>query len=75
MANKFSKPNGRYMNIKVEMMRNKVTQKDIADFLGVNAANVSYKINGYRPLRVSELVAIRNKFFPDATLDYLAQTS
>lgn len=60
-----------YQNLKAEMRRIGVTQGDVADFLSMSTNNVSLKINGKVPFTVDEALKIRDRFFPDATLDYL----
>ena len=60
-----------YQNLKAEMKRIGVTQGDIAEFLSMSTNNVSLKINGKVPFTVDEAWKIRERFFPDATLDYL----
>lgn len=60
-----------YQNMKAEMRRFGVTQGDIAAFLKMSTNNVSLKINGKVPFTVDEALKIRDRFFPNATLDYL----
>ena len=60
-----------YQNLKAEMKRIGVTQGDIAEFLSMSTNNVYLKINGKVPFTVDEAWKIRERFFPDATLDYL----
>lgn len=60
-----------YQNLKAEMKRYGVTQNEIAKFLSMSANNVSLKINGRVPFTIEEAWAVRNEFFPDATIDYL----
>lgn len=65
-----------YQNLKAEMKRYGITQGEVAHFLSMSTNNVSLKINGKVPFTVDEAVMIRDKFFPDTTLDYLMdQTS
>ena len=61
----------RYSNIKSELMREGVTQKQVAEHLGMSQANLNAKINGRVPFTVSEVVEMRDTFMQDATLDYL----
>ena len=62
-----------YQNLKAEMRRIGVTQGDIADFLSMSTNNVSLKINGKVPFTVDEFIGIRDRFFPEVTLDYLME--
>ena len=62
-----------YQNMKAEMRRFGITQGDIAAFLKMSTNNVSLKINGKVPFTVDEALKIRDRFFPNATLDYLME--
>lgn len=62
-----------YQNLKAEMKRIGVTQGDIAEFLSMSTNNVSLKINGKVSFTVDEAWKIRERFFPDETLDYLME--
>lgn len=62
---------GKYRNIKAELQREGVTQKQVADHFKISMNNFNMKVNGKVPFTVQEIVAIRDEFMPDATLDYL----
>lgn len=64
-----------YRNLKAEMVRNKISNKDIADLLGLRAATISDKINGKFPFKLCEAFKIKNNFFPSLTIDYLFDVS
>lgn len=66
---------GEYMNLKLELRREGVTQEQVAGHLGMTLSNLSYKLNGRVPFTVAEITNIRDTFTPDATLDYLLQTT
>lgn len=53
------------------MKEKKVSQADIARALKISANSVNQKINGYHDWRRKEMIAIRDKFFPESTLDEL----
>ena len=65
----------RYLNIKIELQREGVTQEQVARHFGMSTNNLNAKINGRVPFTVSEVVEMRDKFMPDATLDYLLTTA
>lgn len=69
------KTNGRYLNLKAELTREGVTQKQVAEYLGMSPKNFNLKINGKVAFTVAEVVAIRDEFAQDATLDYLLATA
>lgn len=58
-------------NLKAEMARAEVTQVDIAELLGTSPNTVVNKMAGRTSFNIKEAHAIRDKFFPDKTIDYL----
>ena len=66
---------GRYLNIKIELQREGVTQEQVAKHLGMSTNNLNAKINGRVPFTANEVIEMRDRFMPDATLDYLLTTS
>lgn len=64
-----------YQNMKAEMKREGITQRQVAELLGMSTNNLSMKLNGRVPMTVSEATRIRDEFFPEATLDYLLETA
>ena len=67
-------PQGRYLNMKLELQREGVTQEQVAKHLGMSTNNFNAKMNGRVPFTVPEVIEMRNRFMPDATLDYLLST-
>lgn len=63
--------NKRYPNLEAEMARLGIKRKNFADLLNVRAATVYDKLNGKYPFTLDEVVAIKQKFFPDLSIDYL----
>jgi len=53
------------------MARAGITQTEIAEFLGMSFNNFNLKMNGKVGLSLSEVIAIKDAFFPDETIDYL----
>ena len=64
-----------YPNIKAELKRSGASYGDVAQVLHMSSNNVSLKVNGRVPLTAEEAKAIREAFCPEATLDYLLQTT
>lgn len=60
-----------FCNLKAEMARVKVSQADVAEFLGMSTSNFNLKVNERIPITVQEAEEIKNRFFPGMTLDYL----
>lgn len=60
-----------YWNLRKEMKKHGLSQQDLADFMGISRQAFSNKINGRANLLLSEAIAIRDKFFPNKSLDYL----
>ena len=70
-----SKATKGYLNIKIELKREGVTQEQVAKHFGMSTNNLNAKINGRVPFTVPEVVEMRDRFMPDATLDYLLSTT
>lgn len=64
-----------YLNMKLELRREGVSQKQVAEHLGMTPNNLNAKLNGRVAFTVQEVVEMRNRFMPDATLDYLLSTT
>ena len=64
-----------YLNMKLELRREGVSQKQVASHLGMTTNNLNAKINGRVAFTVPEVVEMRDRFMPDATLDYLLSTT
>lgn len=60
-----------YQNLKAELKRYGISYSMVADLLGMSLNNFSLKANERIPMTVDEAKAIRDKFCPDADLDYL----
>lgn len=58
-------------NLIVEMKRSKVTQAEIAKCLSLSRMSVIQKINGKSDFTATEMFIIKNKFFPELSLEYL----
>lgn len=59
-------------NLLFEMKRRNVSRKQIAHALGICKHSVDNRFTGRCEFTVSELIEIRDRFFPYCTLDYLA---
>lgn len=64
-----------YLNMKLELRREGISQKQVAEHLGMTTNNLNAKLNGRVAFTVQEVVEMRNRFMPDATLDYLLSTT
>ena len=64
-----------YLNMKLELRREGVSLKQVAEHLGMTTNNLNAKLNGRVAFTVQEVVEMRNRFMPDATLDYLLSTT
>ena len=60
-----------YMNLKAEMARNGITNEQLANGIGINPATMSAKLNIAGRMRLDEAQCLRDKFFPEMTMDYL----
>lgn len=64
-----------FKNLKAEMVRNGITNQNIADVLDINICTVSTKLNTYDRLKLSEAKKIQEELFPQCSVDYLFDTS
>lgn len=62
-----------YQNLKAEMARQNLTKRDLARGLNTAERNIRNRFNGKTPFSIPEAFAIRDKFFPGISLDYLFQ--
>ncbi len=60
-----------YYNLKAEMARNKIEIPAIMRVTGKSRSAVSKNLNGTGSFTVAEAIEIKNKLFPDLTIDYL----
>lgn len=60
-----------YRNLEAEMVRNGVTRKDIAEFLNIRYATIIDKMNGKYQFKLDEALAIKSRFFPNLSIEYL----
>lgn len=60
-----------YPNLNAEMSRLGIEQKDIANCICKGQDAVSLKINGKRSWTLEEAKKIKEKFFPNMTIEYL----
>jgi len=58
-------------NLRAEMAREGITMVDIADFLNLRYATVNDKVNGKYRFYYDEALKIKERFFPDRSLEYL----
>lgn len=61
----------RYVNLEAEIARKGLSKKDIAETLGVRIATVYDKLKGKYPFTLDEALKMKNKYFPEFTLEYL----
>jgi len=62
-----------YNNLKAELVRINLDQKKLAVELNIAERTLSFKLSGKSPFTVDEMWFIKNKYFPNLTLDYLFQ--
>lgn len=60
-----------YANLKKELFAQSVTQVELAKYLGIGTNTLAHKMHGHTEFKSSEMFAIRNKYFPDKSLEYL----
>lgn len=60
-----------YKNLDAEMARIGISKKDLAKFLNQRYPTVVDKTNGKSRFRLDEAMAIKKRFFPDKSIEYL----
>ncbi len=60
-----------YGYLRLLMIENDISIKQMAKKLGISSANLSKKLSGKTIMALNELIEIRNAFFPEYTLDIL----
>lgn len=60
-----------YPNLRAEMARHNVSMTDISRVARKTDRSIRDKISGKGDFTLTEIVAIRDTFFPDRSLDYL----
>lgn len=59
-------------NLRAEMARNGISRKLVCEVVGFGQSSISYRFNEKNDFLVVELAEIRDRFFPELSLDYLA---
>lgn len=60
-----------YRNLEAEMVRKGIDRKDISEFLQVRYATIVDKLSGKYPFKLDEALAVKKKFFPEFSIEYL----
>lgn len=60
-----------YNNLKFEMKKRKINNRDLMKALKISYQSVSNKICGRTSFKIEEAIEIRNLFFPFMALEYL----
>lgn len=58
-------------NLPYELKKKKITQTQLAKFLGLSTRGLNMKILGTHEFKRDEMIKIRDEYFPDKTLDEL----
>lgn len=62
------------MNMKAELRRFGITQREVAEALGMSENNFGLKVNERIPMTVDEAKFINRTFLPTIKLDYLLES-
>lgn len=60
-----------YQNLRTEMARHNLTSAKIAAGLGIRERNFRNRMNGSTLFTIPEAFAVRDRFFPGMSIDYL----
>lgn len=58
-------------NLRAEMARHNISSNEIAKCIGKTDRNVRDKLNGKYEFSIQDAKKVRDKFFPDLSLEYL----
>lgn len=58
-------------NLKGELVRKGISQREVASYLATQTSTLNKKLNGHIPFTINEAFRIKNHFFPEFTVDYL----
>lgn len=61
-------------NLKSELVRNGIKQKDAAAYMGMTASNFNKKLSEAIPFTVDEIKKLRDWYFPHADLNHLLES-
>lgn len=61
----------RFATLRAEMARKGLRGSDIAATLCISPKSAYNKINGITEFTLKETIAVRDKYFPDMTIDFL----
>ena len=64
-----------YPNMAAEMARHGITQSQIAEAVGKRPETVSNWMQGKTGIPVDKMFVIRDTFFPNLSIDYLADST
>lgn len=66
-----SRMNYAYPNLAAEMTRANIDVKDVAEVLNIHVSGVYAMMNGTRNFPIIKAKLLRDKLFPEMSLDYL----
>ena len=64
-----------YKNLLAEMARQNITKKDLSEFLHTRYGTIIDKTNGKYDFKLGEALRIKEKFFPNLSIEYLFKKS
>ncbi|MGF6356132.1 plasmid maintenance system antidote protein VapI [Paenibacillus sp. 4624] len=60
-----------FPNLQAEIIRNGLVKKKMAERIGVSERSLNNKLKGRTEFTRSEMIAIREEYFPDSSANYL----
>ena len=63
-----------FRNLSAELARKRMTIKDLSDVTGIPYETLKGKISGKTEFKLSEMLVIKRRVFPNLSTDYLFQT-
>ncbi len=62
-----------YINLRMLMFKNKISIKEMSQYLGLTRNTLTRKIKGQSPFTLNEIIVIRAKYFQNVTLEFLCE--
>lgn len=63
-----------FPNLNAELARNRMTIKNLSDLTEIPYETLKGKMSGKTEFKLSEMISIKRKVFPNLSTDYLFQT-
>ena len=60
-----------YKNLQAVMAKENITQREIAEYLGIHENSMGNKVSGKTPFTIEEVFKMKERFFPQYDIQFL----